>query len=118
MKKLSSPFPWVGGKRLLREQIISRIPEHTCYVEAFAGGAWVYWGKDPSHVEVINDINGDLVNLYRQIQSNPEAFYERLWWLLNSREEYYRLLAIMKDTPQDLPDLDRVLDAVDRTLDF
>lgn len=71
MPKLNSPFPWVGGKRLLRNHIISLIPEHRCYVEAFAGGAWVYWGKEPSKVEVINDINGDLINLYKQIQDTP-----------------------------------------------
>jgi DNA adenine methylase len=58
MKKLNSPFPWVGGKRLLRDHIISLIPEHRCYIEAFAGGAWVYWGKEPSKVEVINDLDG------------------------------------------------------------
>jgi phage repressor protein C with HTH and peptisase S24 domain len=35
MKKLNSPFPWVGGKRLLRDHIISLIPKHRCYIEAF-----------------------------------------------------------------------------------
>jgi DNA adenine methylase len=109
MKKLSSPFPWVGGKRLLREHIISLIPEHRCYIEAFAGGAWVYWGKEPSKVEVINDINGDLINLYKQIQTNHEAFYDRLWWILNSRDEYYRLLSTLKNTKEILNDLDRAV---------
>lgn len=109
MPKLVSPFPWVGGKRLLRDDIIARIPQHRCYIEAFAGGAWVYWGKEPSKVEVINDINGNLVNLYRQIQSNSEAFYDRLWWLLNSREEFYRIVSIIRNQPADLPDLDRAV---------
>jgi DNA adenine methylase len=109
MPKLTSPFPWVGGKRLLREHIISLIPEHRCYVEAFAGGAWVYWGKEPSVVEAINDINGDLINLYRQIQTNTEAFYDKLWWMLNSRSEYYRILDIMKNPPAEVSDLDRAV---------
>ena len=109
MTKLNSPFPWVGGKRLLRNHIISLIPEHRCFIEAFAGGAWVYWGKEPSKVEVINDINGDLVNLYKQIQDNPTEFYDRLWWLLNSRDEYYRLLKLLKTNPKDITDLERAV---------
>ena len=109
MKKLNSPFPWVGGKRLLRDHIISLIPEHRCYVEAFAGGAWVYWGKEPSKVEVINDLDGNLVNLYRHIQDDVEAFYEKLWHLLISREEYHRYLKILKDDPKSLTDLERAV---------
>ena len=109
MPKLNSPFPWVGGKRLLRDEIISRIPEHHCYAEVFAGGAWVFWGKEPSHTEVINDINGDLINLYRHIQNNPEQFYDRLWWILNAREEYYRLLSTIKNAKDELSDLDRAV---------
>ena len=109
MPKLSSPFPWVGGKRQLRDEIISLIPKHRCYVEAFAGGAWVYWGKEPSKIEVLNDINGDLINLYKTMRDDSEKFYERLWWLLNSRDEYYRLLRIIKEKPADLSDLERAV---------
>lgn len=109
MPKLSSPFPWVGGKRLLRDEIIAKIPTHNTYVEAFAGGAWVYWGKEPSAVEVINDINGDLVNLYKQIQTNSTEFYDRLWWLLCSRDEYYRLLYVIQHEREALTDLDRAV---------
>ena len=109
MKKLSSPFPWVGGKRQLRNHIISLIPEHRCYIEAFAGGAWVYWGKEPSAVEVINDLDGNLVNLYRHIQDDVEGFYNKLWYLLVSREEYYRYLKILKESPESLSDLERAV---------
>jgi DNA adenine methylase len=108
MAKLGSPFPWVGGKRLLRDSIIKIIPNHHLYVEAFAGGAWVYWGKEPSKVEVINDVNGNLINLYRQIQKEPEAFYDRLWYLLYSRDEYYRLTNLIK-SEAELSDIDRAV---------
>ena len=109
MKKLKSPLPWVGGKRLLREKIISLIPDHTCYAEVFAGGAWVYWGKEPSQVEVINDIDSNLTNLYKHIQKDPEAFYEKVWCLLSSREEYHRYIKILKEKPHELSDLDRAV---------
>ena len=62
---MASPIiPWLGGKRRLAETILHRFPPHTCYVEVFAGGAAMYFLRQPAEVEVINDINGDVVNLY------------------------------------------------------
>lgn len=58
-------IPWLGGKRRLADTIIPHFPAHQCYVEVFAGGAALYFMRPPAEVEVINDINGELVNLYR-----------------------------------------------------
>lgn len=63
-KMLNSPIRWVGGKSRLRKHIIPLIPPHTCYVELFAGGAWVLFGKQPSPVEVLNDIDQELINFF------------------------------------------------------
>lgn len=109
MTKLNSPFPWVGGKRKLRDDIITRIPAHHTYIEAFAGAAWVYWGKEPSKVEVLNDINGDLINLYKQIRLDPEAFHDALWWMLNARAVYTATISKIKNEPESLPDIDRAV---------
>jgi DNA adenine methylase len=86
---------WVGGKYLLSKTIVPMIPEHQCYAEPFAGAAWILFRKKPSPCEVLNDINGDVVNLYRVIQHHWGAFTEGLRWALSSREEFDRFL----DTP-------------------
>jgi DNA adenine methylase len=58
----------MGGKRRLAKHILPLMGEHTTYVEPFAGGAAMFFMKEPSKVEVINDINSDLVNLYRVVR--------------------------------------------------
>ena len=97
---------WVGGKYLLSKTIVPMIPEHQCYAEPFAGAAWILFRKKPSPCEVLNDINGDVVNLYRVVQNHWRAFTEALRWALPSREEFDRLL----DTPASaLTDIQRAV---------
>ncbi len=103
---LNSPIRWIGGKSLLRAQIISLLPEHACYVEVFAGAAWVLFGKQPSAVEVLNDIDGDLVNFFRIIKTKLSEFLKSFEFELVSREEFERL-ASMDDTAADLTDIER-----------
>ncbi|MDC4869212.1 DNA adenine methylase, partial [Acinetobacter baumannii] len=59
---------WLGGKSQLARTIIELMPEHKTYVEVFGGAGWVLFKKSPSTVECINDVNGDLINLYRVIK--------------------------------------------------
>ena len=72
-KMLNSPFKWVGGKSRIRKAIIPILPPHTCYVEPFAGAAWVLFGKPPSDVEVLNDIDQELINFFRIVREKPET---------------------------------------------
>ena len=58
------PLPYIGGKNRLATKIISLLPEHTTYVEPFAGGAQVLFHKPPSEVEVLNDLSFDVVNFF------------------------------------------------------
>ena len=85
--KLKAPFGWVGGKSKLAKDIIELIPEdHTKYIEVFGGGLSVFYAKEPSKLEIVNDINGELVNLHRSIRTNPETLSMYLNDLLISRE--------------------------------
>ncbi|WP_026180175.1 DNA adenine methylase [Hahella ganghwensis] len=79
---------WMGGKRRLAPQILPLFGEHTCYVEVFCGGGALFFMKQQSHVEVINDTNSDLVNLYRVVQHHLEEFVRQFKWALVSREMF------------------------------
>lgn len=72
---MSKPIiPWMGGKSRLAKDILPLFPQHTCYVEPFAGAAALFFKKEPSKAEVLNDVNGDLVNLYRVVKHHLEEF--------------------------------------------
>ena len=97
-------IPWIGGKRRLADHLIPRFPKHECYVEVFAGGAALYFLRPPAAVEVINDINGDLINLYRVVQHHLEEFVRQFKWALTSRQVFKWL----QDTPPEtLTDIQR-----------
>lgn len=102
---MPKPFlPWVGGKRRLAPHILPLFPEHVCYVEPFCGAAALFFLKEPSKVEVLNDVNGELVNLYRVVQRHLEEFVRQFKWALSSREIY----RWMKITPSEtLTDIQR-----------
>jgi len=97
-------IPWVGGKRKLAKHLLPLFPAHACYVEPFCGGAALFFMKEQSKAEVLNDINGDIVNLYRVIQNHLEEFIKQFKWALTSREMFKWL----KDTPPEtLTDIQR-----------
>lgn len=88
----NSPLKWVGGKSRLRKAIISLLPpNHTCYVEPFAGAAWVLFGKSRSDVEVLNDIDQELITFFRVVKEHPQELIASFEWELVSRAEFERL---------------------------
>ncbi|WP_439861642.1 DNA adenine methylase [Pseudomonas sp. MBLB4136] len=86
----SAPIiPWLGGKRRLADRLLPLFPPHDCYVEVFAGGAALYFLRPmPAKTEVLNDINGELVNLYRVVQNHLEEFVRQFKWALSSRQVF------------------------------
>lgn len=99
---MNSFFAYRGGKSKLAKTIVSLIPEHTCYCEVFAGAAWILFNKEPSKVEIINDINSELVTLYRVIQNHLEEFLRYMKWILVSREEFERFKTEAAETLTDI----------------
>ena len=84
--KLKAPFGWVGGKSKLAKDIVAQIPEHKTYIEVFGGALSVLYAKERSHLEIVNDINSELVNLHRAIRTNPQTLSYYLNEMLISRE--------------------------------
>jgi DNA adenine methylase len=98
-------IPWIGGKRRLADRIFPLFPRHSCYVEPFAGGAALFFLRPvPAEVEVLNDINGDLVNLYRVVQHHLEEFVRQFKWALSSRQVFKWL---QETRPETLTDIQR-----------
>ncbi len=94
--------PWLGGKRRLAQHILPLFPEHSCYVEPFCGAAALFFLKEPAKVEVLNDVHGELVRLYRVVQNHLEEFMRHFKWSLTSREIYGWLQATPPDTLTDI----------------
>lgn len=88
---MNSIISWVGGKKALRDIIYQRMPkEFGRYVEVFGGGGWVLFGRPPDTImEVYNDFNSDLANLFRCVRDRPLALMKELNFLpLNGRDEF------------------------------
>jgi len=103
-----APFQWAGGKGKLATWIIQYVPAGHIYVEPFAGTASVLWHlPSPFPVEVLNDLDGDIVNLYRILQDKVkfEELSHRLIFTPYARAEFARALQIAKDP--DASDIDR-----------
>ena len=87
-------FKRIGGKHYMIKKLLPLIPEHDIYCEVFGGSASLLLNKTPVHLEVYNDIDSGLANLFRVI-TNPEnfkKFYTRSSITIYSRElflEYY-----------------------------
>lgn len=92
MAKLRPPFGWIGGKSRLSKDIVDLIPEdHELYVEVFGGALNVFYKKEPSEREVVNDINGELINLHRVIKTNPQSLSMYLNQMLISRNLFFAI---------------------------
>jgi len=78
-----------GSKWSLADWIISHMPPHTTYLEPYFGSGAVFFSKPPAQLETINDIDGDVVNLFRVIRDRPDELARLVYWTPYSREEYY-----------------------------
>ena len=95
---MRTPITYYGGKQSMLKYILPLIIAHTIYVEPFAGGAAVFWAKEPSKVEVLNDTNREVINFYQVLQQNFLALRKEINATPHSRE-LHRQAQIVYENP-------------------
>lgn len=83
-----TPITYYGGKQSMLKHILPLVPKHTIYTEAFCGGAALFFAKEPAQAEVINDLNGDLVNFYNTLQLDYPALKAKIDTTLHARDTH------------------------------
>jgi len=91
---MDSLITWIGGKKLLRKKIASLIPDDiTGYVEPFGGAGWVLFHRDRwARLEVYNDLDSRLTNLFLQVKFHPDALVKELELMPASRSLFDALV--------------------------
>ena len=87
-KPVQSPFGYFGAKKRIAQQIIEALPPHNAWVEGFCGSAALTLAKRPVSIEVINDLDGQIVNLFEQLRNNSEALCRAVALTPYAREEF------------------------------
>ena len=104
---LKTPISYYGGKQKLATKIISLIPaDHLLYVEAFTGGGAVFFAKQPSTAEVLNDTNKELMNFYRTVQNDFVGLEKEIRITLHSRD-LHRKAAVIYNHPDMFSEIKR-----------
>ncbi len=97
--------PWIGGKKYLAKTIAARIgaTPHSCYAEPFSGMGGVFLRRSMRpKSEILNDINGEIVNLFRVLRDHADALAAQFDLCLAARAEFARLLATPPGTLTDI----------------
>lgn len=94
---MKTPISYYGGKQSLSSLILGLIPEHRIYCEPFFGGGAVFFAKNPSKVEIINDTNKELINFYEVVKEDFSALEHEISLSLHSRDKHRQADVIYKN---------------------
>lgn len=95
---------YVGSKWNMASWIVSQMPEHEIYLEPFFGSGAVLFNKPAARIETVNDIDGNIVNLFKVIRGQPQALAQAIEFTPYSRQEYYHAYEALEG---DLSELER-----------
>ncbi len=87
-KPVKAPFGYYGAKLKIARRIIETLPPHNAWVEGFCGSAALTLAKPPVPIEVINDADGQIVNLFEQLRNNADALCKAIALTPYAREEF------------------------------
>lgn len=103
---MKTPITYYGGKQKLAKYILPLLPEHVLYCEPFAGGAAIFFAKQPSDVEVLNDTNRELINFYKVVQNDFTSLEKEIQITLHSRD-LHRKASVIYNNPDMFSELKR-----------
>ena len=89
-KHVKPPFGYYGAKQKIAAQIIRMMPPHHAWVEAFCGSSAITFAKKPAAIEVINDKDGEIVNLFDQLRNNLDELCRAITLTPYAREEFLK----------------------------
>jgi len=95
--RLTPIIKYVGSKYKMSKKLINLFPKHIGYIEPFFGTGVVFFNKQPSKVEIINDLNGNIINLFKVIKYKKEEFLKECDYFLYSRQLYNEFLETMHE---------------------
>lgn len=96
-----------GSKDRIAEWIVGHFPQHFTYVEPFCGSLTVFFAKQPSACEIINDLSKDVVNLFRVIRDQPETLATLIDLTPWARDEFVHCIKYLKTPFQDCEPVER-----------
>ena len=85
---MNAVLKYPGAKWSIADWVIGYFPKHHSYLEPFFGSGGVFFRKDPSNIETINDLDGEVVNLFECIQSDPERIARKVFFTPYSLQIY------------------------------
>lgn len=90
---MNAVIKYPGAKWFLARWIINHFPQHHSYLEPFFGSGAVLFSKSRSNIETVNDLDGDVVNLFEWIQNDPERLAKAIYWTPYARQVYEQAFA-------------------------
>lgn len=99
------PFRWYGGKYSHLKWLLPQLPETHRYIEPFGGSGSVLLNRNPSPVEVLNDLDSDVTNFFKVLRDNRDELLEKIALTPFSREEFEH--AIEKQGDKSLTDIEK-----------
>jgi len=89
ISRIKPPFGYYGSKQRIASQIINTLPPHNAWVEAFCGSAAITLAKPRAPIEIINDMDGQIINLFKQLRENQEELCRLIALTPYARDEYF-----------------------------
>ena len=89
-RRVKPPFGYYGAKQRIATRIIKMMPPHNAWIEAFCGSSAITLAKKPAPIEVINDKNGEIVNLFDQLRNNCDELCRAITLTPYAREEFLK----------------------------